>query len=81
MRFPGTVSGWRIVMIEPNIGVGLWDRVALREEFHEHEASEAEQRAFDWDCVGANARIVLRDLSRGGEQYLQASRRMTGAPE
>lgn len=74
MRFPGSVCGWRVVMIEPNIGVGLWDRVALREEFHEREASQREQRPFEWSRVGENARIVLRDLSRGGEDYLQALR-------
>jgi hypothetical protein len=74
MRFPGSVRGWRVVLIEPNIGVGLWDRVALREEFHEREASRREQRPFDWSRVGDNARIVLRDLSRGGEDYLQAMR-------
>jgi hypothetical protein len=67
-------------MIEPNIGVGLWDRVALREEFHEREASAREQRPFDWDRVGANARIVLRDLTRGGEGYLQALQDSPEAP-
>ena len=71
-RFPGTLSGWRVVLIEPNIGVGLWDRVALREEAHERAASEAGQRPFDWDRVGENARVVLRDLSRAGEDYLKA---------
>jgi hypothetical protein len=74
LRFPGSIAGWRVVMIEPNIGVGLWDRVALREEFHEREASKLEQRPFEWNRVGENARIVLRDLTRGGETYLQALR-------
>lgn len=72
LRFPSPVTGWRVVLIEPNIGVGLWDRVALREEFHEREAARRQQRDVDWDRVGENARIVLRDLSRGGEQYLEA---------
>lgn len=71
-RFPGTLSGWRVVLIEPNIGVGLWDRVALREEARERAASEADGRPFERDRVGENARIVLRDLSRGGEDYLRA---------
>ena len=71
-RFPGTLSGWRVVLIEPNIGVGLWDRVALREEAHEGAASEAAGRPFDRDRVGENARVVLRDLSRAGEDYLRA---------
>jgi hypothetical protein len=76
LRFPGTISGWRVVMIEPNIGVGLWDRVALREEFHEDQSSQKDRRPFDWSQVGVNARTVLRDLTRGGEQYLQALQRL-----
>jgi hypothetical protein len=72
LRFPGTVAGWRVVMIEPNIGVGLWDRVALREEAAERATAELEGRAVDWSRIGVNARIVLRDLSRGGETYLDA---------
>ena len=71
-RLHGTVTGWRVVLIEPNIGVGLWDRVALREEAHELAASRRENRPFEWDRVGENARIVLRDLTRAGEQYLKA---------
>ena len=79
VRFPGSIAGWRVVLIEPNIGVGLWDRVALREEFHEREASQVEQRPFEWSRVGENARIVLRDLTRGGEDYLQALRALEEA--
>ncbi len=71
-RFTGRVIDWRVVLIEPNIGVGLWDRVALREEFSEIEQAQAEGRGPDWDRIGENARIVLRDLHRAGEEYLQA---------
>ncbi|MEE2659769.1 MAG: hypothetical protein VX733_14770 [Candidatus Latescibacterota bacterium] len=71
-RRQGTVSGWRAVLIEPNIGVGLWDRVTLREEVHERTTADAEGRNFDWQQVGLQARRVLSDLSYAGEQYLQA---------
>jgi len=71
-RFPGTLVDWRIVLIEPNIGVGLWDRVALREEQHELERARMEGVKPDWDRIGENARIVLRDLNRAGEDYLDA---------
>jgi hypothetical protein len=74
-RFPGQAVGWRVVLIEPNIGVGLWDRVALREEFHEVEQARAEGRDPDWGRIGENARIVLKDLHRAGEEYLQALQR------
>jgi len=71
-RFPGTLVDWRIVLIEPNIGVGLWDRVALREEYHELERARMEGVSPDWDRIGENARIVLRDLNCAGEDYLNA---------
>ncbi len=71
-RFPGTVVDWRVVLIEPNIGVGLWDRVALREEHHELERARDAGIDPDWNRIGENARIVLRDLNRAGEAYLDA---------
>jgi hypothetical protein len=71
-RFPRTIADWRVVLIEPNIGVGLWDRVALREEYHELERARNEGTSPDWDRIGENARIVLRDLNRAGEDYLNA---------
>jgi len=67
-RFPGTVKDWRVVLIEPNIGIGLWDRLAIREEYY--FATTADQP--DWTAVGLNARIVLRDLAQAGADYLQA---------
>jgi len=70
--FPGTIVDWRIVLIEPNIGVGLWDRVALREEYHELERARSEGDSPSWDRIGENARIVLRDLNCAGEDYLNA---------
>lgn len=72
--FAGRIADWRVVLIEPNIGVGLWDRVALREEAHELERAKAAGREPDWDQVGTQARIVLADLSRAGETYLAALR-------
>lgn len=70
--FAGHIAGWRVVLIEPNIGVGLWDRVALREEAGEKQLAQAEAREMDWDQVGREARIVLADLSRAGADYLKA---------
>jgi len=70
--FPGRITDWRVVLIEPNIGVGLWDRVALREEAHETRRAREQGREIDWDRVGVEARVVLADLSRAGEEYLKA---------
>ena len=70
MLIPGTIVDWRVVLIEPNIGVGLWDRVALREEYQELERARTEGDNPNWDRIGENARIVLRDLNRAGEAYL-----------
>ena len=70
-RFPGTVTDWRVVLIEPNIGVGLWDRVALREEYYELEQARNAGINPDWYRIGENARVVLKDLNRAGEDYLK----------
>jgi hypothetical protein len=70
MLIPGAIVDWRVVLIEPNIGVGLWDRVALREEYQEFERARIEGDSPNWDRIGENARIVLRDLNRAGEDYL-----------
>jgi hypothetical protein len=70
MLIPGAIVDWRVVLIEPNIGVGLWDRVALREENQEFERARIEGDSPNWDRIGENARIVLRDLNRAGEDYL-----------
>ncbi len=70
--FPGHIRDWRVVLIEPNIGLGLWDRVALREEIREERRSTLAAQTMDWDQIGLQARIVLSDLSRAGEEYLRA---------
>ena len=68
----GTIVDWRVVLIEPNIGVGLWDRLALREETRER--ADSDDNEMNWDNIGANARVVLSDLTRAGEDYLKALR-------
>ena len=67
-RVTGHIKDWRVVLIEPNIGIGLWDRLALREEYYAVRAADHP----DWHAVGANARIVLRDMASAGEAYLKA---------
>lgn len=70
--FVGEISGWNAILIEPNIGIGLWDRVALREEEYERHRAESAGEPMDWDRVGENARVVLRDFARAGTEYLAA---------
>lgn len=69
-RILGTVKDWRVVLIEPNIGIGLWDRTAIREEFYFVRTADTP----DWNAVGGNARIALRDFAIAGENYLRAVR-------
>ena len=57
-----------MVLIEPNIGIGHWDRLALREIYFNVQATDQP----DWSKVGANARIVLKDMASAGEAYLKA---------
>ena len=76
--FEGEIAGWEAILIEPNIGIGLWDRVAIREEVHEQERAATEGREMDWSRVGENARIVLRDFAQAGADYLDALTRTSG---
>ena len=71
-RTSGTIVDWRVTLIEPNIGVGLWDRVALREAAYEKDLAAEQNRAVNPDNTGENARIVLKDLALAGEAYLSA---------
>ena len=73
-RFGARISSWRFIHLEPNVGIGLWDRFNLREEVIETRASQQEGRSFDWDQVGTSDRIVLRNFVVAGEQYLDAVR-------
>jgi hypothetical protein len=70
--FRAQICDWRIVLVEPNIGLGLWDRVAIREETMEQERSVKDRSPFNPDTVGRQARLVLADLTRAGADYLKA---------
>lgn len=72
-RFEGKITDWQFIHLEPNIGIGLWDRYNLREEEMERCQSDAENRPFDWTNVGKSDRIVLRNFAIAGSQYLQAN--------
>jgi hypothetical protein len=75
--FDGRIVDWDMILIEPNIGIGLWDRVALREIEHERALANGDPEQMNWDNVGANARVVLRDLAQAGAEYLVALRETT----
>ena len=70
--FSAQIRDWRIVLVEPNIGLGLWDRVAIREEIIEQQRSTTDKIPFNPDKVGQQARLVLADLTRAGADYLDA---------
>jgi hypothetical protein len=70
--FDGEISGWDVVLIEPNIGIGLWDRLSIREQEIERIRTEQSGDEMNWDRVGENARIVLRDMARAGADYRSA---------
>src|SRR5262245_33618694 len=69
-RFEGKIVSWRFVHLEPNVGIGLWDRFNLREEEWETRAAAEQGRAFDWNAVGREDRIVLRNFAIAGQEYL-----------
>jgi hypothetical protein len=72
-RFEGRITGWRFIHLEPNVGIGLWDRFNLREEYWEAKDAVLAGRPFNWDAVGKDDRIVLRNFAVAGEAYLRAN--------
>jgi UDP-glucose/GDP-mannose dehydrogenase family protein len=72
-RFDGKIIDWNFILLEPNVGIGLWDRYNLREQVNEQIASKNEGRKFDWNAVGTSDRIVLRNYVLSGEAYVKAN--------
>ncbi len=72
-RFEGKITGWNFIHLEPNVGIGLWDRYNLREEVNETMKSRQEKRAFNWDNIGVSDRIVLKNFILSGEEYLKVN--------
>ncbi len=72
-RFEGRVVSWRFIHLEPNVGIGLWDRYSLREQEWETRAAVAEGRPIDWDAIGREDRVVLRNFAVAGQEYIEAN--------
>ena len=73
-RFEGEISDWKFIHLEPNVGIGLWDRYTLREEEIERQKAEEEGRdELNWDAIGTSDRIVLRNFAIAGAEYLKAN--------
>ncbi len=72
-RFEGTIASWRFIHLEPNVGIGLWDRFSLREEEWERYFAEQQGREFNWNNVGKDDRVVLRNFAIMGQEYVSAN--------
>ncbi len=72
-RFEGKIVSWRFIHLEPNVGIGLWDRFNLREEEWETKAARKEGRPLNWDAIGRDDRVVLRNFAIAGQEYLEAT--------
>ncbi|MFH1740962.1 MAG: hypothetical protein ABIH23_18320 [bacterium] len=72
-RFEGEISDWKFIHLEPNVGIGLWDRYTLREEETECQKAREEDREINWESIGTSDRIVLRSFAIAGEEYLKAN--------
>ncbi len=72
-RFEGEIAEWRFIHLEPNVGIGLWDRYNLREEVAEHEAVMRKERKFDWNHIGQSDRVVLTNFALSSAEYLRAN--------
>ncbi|MBI3615282.1 MAG: hypothetical protein HY211_02075 [Candidatus Omnitrophica bacterium] len=68
----GQVLRFTFWLLEPNVGIGLWDRYWKREEVHEKAAAKTEKRPVDWSRVGVSDRIVLSNYLAVGEAFLKA---------
>lgn len=72
-RFEGEIIDWKFIHLEPNVGIGLWDRYTLREEEIERQKAKEEGRHVNWDSIGTSDRIVLRSFAIAGEEYLKVN--------
>jgi hypothetical protein len=72
-RFEAKIVGWRLIHLEPNVGIGLWDRFNLREEFWERRRAEQEGREINWDAIGHDDRVAMRNFAIAGQEYLEAN--------
>ncbi len=72
-RFEGEIVDWKFIHLEPNVGIGLWDRYTLREEEIETQQAKEEDREINWNIVGTSDRTVLRNFAIAGEEYLEAN--------
>jgi hypothetical protein len=72
-RFEGKIVDWQFIHLEPNVGIGLWDRYNLREQANEIERNQKTGSKFDWSNIGQSDRIVLKNYVLSGEEYLKAN--------
>ncbi len=72
-RFEGEIVDWQFIHLEPNVGIGLWDRYNLREEVNEAMKAKREKREYNWNNIGVSDRIVLKNFILSGEDYLKAN--------
>ncbi|MDP8243483.1 MAG: hypothetical protein P9L94_05320 [Candidatus Hinthialibacter antarcticus] len=72
-RFEGEIAEWQFIHLEPNVGIGLWDRYNLREEVQENEAVLRGERKFDWNNIGQSDRVVLTNFALSSAEYLKAN--------
>ena len=72
-RFDGEITKWKFIHLEPNVGIGLWDRFNLREEVNERICARREGDAFNPDHIGQSDRIILKNFVLAGEEYLKAN--------
>ena len=72
-RFEGEIVKWKFIHLEPNVGIGLWDRYNLREEVNEKTRSVQQEDVCNPDHIGQSDRIILKNFVLAGEEYLKAN--------
>ncbi|MBI1953260.1 MAG: NTP transferase domain-containing protein [Candidatus Omnitrophica bacterium] len=70
-KFEGEILRFRMWLLEPNVGIGLWPNLWKRQLFYEKEAAKREARPMDWSRVGKDERVVLENYLAFGEAILR----------
>lgn len=71
------IVGFKFWVLEPNVGIGLWDRYWLREKARQERLAKAQgfegwEARVDWGPIGASDEIVFGNFTEAGAAFLTA---------
>jgi galactokinase/mevalonate kinase-like predicted kinase len=73
-RFEGKITNIELVLLEPNVGIGLWPNYSKREEALQWKNVIATGKEFNIDAIGVSDRKVIENIGvLPGEEYKEAN--------